>query len=174
MRFGAPAISGPIYAAPVSLRPPCLSPSTIVDFDFDTLRHTAVAALPVANRFNNLLGCQGMWLWQACCDIQIWQNSNVFKISIVDTRLRRTLVVEGTLVGPWIAELGTTWRNASHDLDRRKLVIDLRNLSVISREGEEAIFDLIKKGAKFTCGGVLTRYVLKQLARKKQQGSLSR
>ena len=59
--------------------------------------------------------------------------------------------MEGTLVGPWIAELGTTWRNASQGLDRRKLVIDLRNLTVISREGEDAIFDLMKEGAKFSC-----------------------
>jgi hypothetical protein len=76
------------------------------------------------------------------------------------------------LAGPWIAELGTTWRNASQDLDSRKLVIDLRNLTVISRQGEEAIFDLMKNGAKFTCcGGVLTKHVLKQLVRKKQQES---
>jgi hypothetical protein len=95
----------------------------------------------------------------------------MFRISIDDTPSRRTLIVEGTLVGPWVAELGRTWRNASQELDRRKLVIDLRNLTAISREGEDAIFDLMKKGVKFTCGGVLTKHVLKQLARKNQQES---
>jgi hypothetical protein len=95
----------------------------------------------------------------------------MFRISIDATASRRTLIVEGTLVGPWVAELGRTWRNASQELDRRKLVIDLRNLTAISREGEDAIFDLMKKGAKFTCGGVLTRHVLKQLARKNRQES---
>jgi hypothetical protein len=95
----------------------------------------------------------------------------MFRISIADTPSRRTLIVEGTLVGPWVAELGRTWRNASQDLDTRKLLIDLRNLTAISREGEDAIFDLMKKGAKFTCGGVLTRHMLRQLARKKQQES---
>ena len=98
----------------------------------------------------------------------------MFKISIVDTRSRRKLIVEGTLVGPWVAELGTAWRNASQDLDRRNLIINLRNLTVISRDGEDAIFDLMKKGAKFSCGGVLTRHVLKQLVRKKQQESQRR
>jgi hypothetical protein len=95
----------------------------------------------------------------------------MFRISIADTPSRRTLIVEGTLVGPWVAELGRTWRNASQDLDTRKLLIDLRNLTAISRDGEDAIFDLMKKGAKLTCGGVLTRHMLKQLARKKQQES---
>jgi hypothetical protein len=95
----------------------------------------------------------------------------MFRISIADTPSRRTLIVEGTLVGPWVDELGRTWRNAGRDLDTRELLIDLRNLTAISREGEDAIFDLMKKGAKFTCGGVLTRHMLRQLARKKQQES---
>jgi hypothetical protein len=98
----------------------------------------------------------------------------MFRISITDTPSRRTLVVEGDLTGPWVAELGTTWRNAGRELEGRDLIIDLRNLTVISRAGEEAIFDLMKKGAKFTCGGVLTRHVVKQLARKKQQESARR
>ena len=98
----------------------------------------------------------------------------MFKISIADTPSRRTLLVEGTIIGPWIAELGTSWRNASRDLDRRKLVIDLTNVTVISREGEDAIFDLMKRGANFSCGGVLTKHVLKQLAWKIQQESLRR
>jgi len=97
----------------------------------------------------------------------------MFRISIDDTPSRRTLIVEGTLVGPWVAELGRTWRKASQELDRRKLVIDL-NLTTISREGEDAIFDLMKKGAKFTCGGILTSHMVKQLARKKQQESRRR
>jgi hypothetical protein len=98
----------------------------------------------------------------------------MFRISIIDTPSRRTLVVEGNLAGPWVAELGTTWRNAGRELEGRNLIIDLRNLTVISRAGEEAIFDLMKKGAKFTCCGVLTRQVLEQLARKKQQESARR
>ena len=98
----------------------------------------------------------------------------MFRISITDTPSRRTLIVEGTLVGPWVAELGRTWRNASQDLDTRKLLIDLRNLTAISRDGEDAIFDLMKKGAKFTGGGILTSHMVKQLARKKQQESRRR
>ncbi|MGA8621621.1 MAG: hypothetical protein WB660_24250 [Candidatus Sulfotelmatobacter sp.] len=90
----------------------------------------------------------------------------MFKISIVDTPCQRKLVVEGRLSEPWVDELRTTWRNASGDLDGRKLVIDVSSLTVISREGEDAIFDLMKEGAKFSCAGVLTRHVVKQLARR--------
>ena len=92
----------------------------------------------------------------------------MFKISIIDTPAQRKLVVEGRLVEPWVDELRTTWKNASRDLDDRKVVIDLSSLTVISREGEDAIFDLMKQGAKFSCAGILTRHVLKGLARKCQ------
>ena len=95
----------------------------------------------------------------------------MFRISIADTPSRRTLLVEGNLIGAWVAELGTTWRNTSQDLAGRKLVIDLTHVTVISPQGEDAIFDLMKKGANFCSSGVLTRHVLKQLARKKQRES---
>jgi hypothetical protein len=90
----------------------------------------------------------------------------MFKISIVDSPAQRKLVVEGKLIEPWISELRTAWRDASRDLNGRKVVIDLTSMTVISREGENAILDLMKRGAKFTCAGILTRHVLKGLARK--------
>jgi hypothetical protein len=89
----------------------------------------------------------------------------MFKISIVDTPSQRKLRVEGKLTGPWVAELRTACKNASRDLNGRKLVINLNSLTVFSREGEDAIFDLMKQGAKFSCGGVLTKHVVKRLAR---------
>src|SRR6202035_96413 len=107
-----------------------------------------------------------MRLWQPRCAYPPVRRSNMFKISIVDTPAQRRLVVEGRLSEPWINELRATWRNTSRDLAGRKLVIDLSSLTVISREGEDAILDLMKQGAKFSCGGVLTRFVLKRLARR--------
>ena len=90
----------------------------------------------------------------------------MFRISTVDTPAQRRLVVEGKLSGLWVAELRTTCRDAKLDLEGRRLVIDLSSLTVISREGEDAIVDLMKEGAKFSCAGVLTRHVLKRLTRR--------
>ncbi|HEY4679276.1 MAG TPA: hypothetical protein VIJ01_19070 [Candidatus Angelobacter sp.] len=90
----------------------------------------------------------------------------MFRISTIDTQRERRLVVEGTLVPPWVDELRKTWSDAGDGLEGRSLVIDLTNATVISREGENAIFDLMKDGAKFSCGGVLTKHVLKELARR--------
>ena len=72
------------------------------------------------------------------------------------------------MVEPWIAELRKSWETANEDLDGRKLVVDLSNATVISREGEEALFELMNEGAKFACCGVLTKYVLKQMTQRCQ------
>ena len=89
----------------------------------------------------------------------------MFKISIVETRSQRKLVVEGKLTEPWVPELIATWRNAASAWGGRKLVIDLNSLTVVSREGEDAILDLMKQGAKFSCDSICTRHLLKRLAR---------
>ena len=90
----------------------------------------------------------------------------MFKISITETHGKRTLLVEGKLVPPWNAELQRVWRDANKDLNGRRLAIDLSDVTTINPEGEDTLLDLMKDGAKFTCGGVLTKHVLKRLARR--------
>ena len=75
----------------------------------------------------------------------------MFKLSIVDMPAQHRLVVEGKLTDLRVAELRTTYRSAMRDLEGRKLVIELSSLTVISREGQDAIVDLMKEGAKFSC-----------------------
>ncbi|MGD0214018.1 MAG: hypothetical protein ABSB87_12365 [Terriglobales bacterium] len=90
----------------------------------------------------------------------------MFKISIVETQCQLRLVLQGKLVPPWTAEVESAWRSAGEQLRGRELVVDLADVTVISPDGESTLFKLMKDGAKFACGGVLTRHVLKQLARR--------
>jgi hypothetical protein len=92
----------------------------------------------------------------------------MFKISIVETDGQRRLVLAGKLVPPWTTELERAWQSAAEDLRGRKLVVDLTDVTVISPDGENTLFKLMKNGAHFSCMGVLTRHVLKQLARRCQ------
>lgn len=88
----------------------------------------------------------------------------MFRISTIDTRSERRLVVEGTLTEPWVGELRRTWQQAEAHPDGRRVVIDLASATVISREGEHLLFELMQEGARFSCGGVLTKYLLRRLA----------
>lgn len=89
----------------------------------------------------------------------------MFRLSIIETRSQRRLVLEGKLVSPLTAEVESAWQSAGEQLDGRKLVVDLANVTFISREGKDTLYKLMNAGAKFSCGDVLTKHVLKQLAR---------
>lgn len=90
----------------------------------------------------------------------------MFKISIIETHGQRRLVVEGKLVRPWTAEVESAWRTAGQHLQGRKLIIDLTNVTLISPDGENILFSLMRDGAKFSCGDVFTKHVLRKLARR--------
>jgi hypothetical protein len=90
----------------------------------------------------------------------------MLRISIAEGRTERRLTVEGMLVGPWAAELRVACEKVNADASGRKVVIDLRNVTAISQEGENVLFELMQKGAKFRCCGVFTKHVLKQVARR--------
>jgi len=90
----------------------------------------------------------------------------MFKISIVDTRGQRRLILEGRLIPPWTTEVENAWRSAREQLEDRKLIIDLTNVTLISQDGQNTLLKLMGDGAKFSCGDVLTKHVVKQLARR--------
>jgi len=91
----------------------------------------------------------------------------MFRISIVEAHGQRRLVLEGKLVPPWTVEVENAWRNAGAKLqDGEAIVIDLTNVTLISRDGENMLLKMMRDGAKFSSRGVLTKHVLRQLARR--------
>jgi anti-anti-sigma regulatory factor len=91
----------------------------------------------------------------------------MLKISVINGPRQRRLVVEGSLVGPSVAELLSEYTEAKEHLDGRELVIDITSLSAISAAGEDALLQLIADHARFH-SGVFTKEVLKQLASKRR------
>jgi hypothetical protein len=88
------------------------------------------------------------------------------KISVVDSRTQRRLILEGRLIAPWVAEVRTAWEEAKAELDGRELVIDMANVIVVSQEAENTLLQIMNEGARFRCSGVLTKHVLQQLMRR--------
>ena len=90
----------------------------------------------------------------------------MLKISLIDSARQRRLVVEGKLIAPWAAELRSACERARADLRGRELVIELKQMTMISPEGEDVILGLIKSGIRFRCSGVFTKHVVKELTRR--------
>jgi hypothetical protein len=78
----------------------------------------------------------------------------MLRISIVEGRSERRLVLEGKLVSPWVDVLKTAYENAKADSNGRQLVIDLRNLTTISDQGENLLLELMRRGVRFRRSGV--------------------
>jgi len=95
----------------------------------------------------------------------------MLKISVIDSRTQRPHVHEGTHVEPWMAELRNSWQAAKADLQGRKLVLDLKNVTRIGEEGESALSELVKESASICSSGVLTKYLLQQLARRNKESA---
>ncbi len=88
----------------------------------------------------------------------------MLRISTIDRPSQRRLVVEGKLISPWTTELRTAYDQAKADLESRDLVVDLKNLTIISQEGEDLVTELMNEGGKFQCCGLFARLLLRQLA----------
>jgi len=93
----------------------------------------------------------------------------MLRISVIDSRVERRLVLEGKLIAPWVAELRTAWKTANGKIEERTLVVDLENVTAMSQEGENALLELMSEGAKFRGSGVLTRHVIQQLRRRSKR-----
>lgn len=90
----------------------------------------------------------------------------MLKISVVEARNQRRLLVEGMLVAPWSAELISACDRAKEGLDGRELLVELVNLTAINQEGESALVAVMGKGVKFRSSGVFAKQVLRQLTQK--------
>jgi hypothetical protein len=90
----------------------------------------------------------------------------MLRISISDSRTQRRLILEGRMIAPWVAELTTACASVKAELHGRELVIDMEKVTVISQEGENALVEMMKEGARLRGRGVFTRHVLRQLARR--------
>jgi hypothetical protein len=100
---------------------------------------------------------------RAFCRVK--DRCGMLKITVVEQSGRRRVIVEGRLIAPWAAELMSACHTAAADIENRKLIVDLRNVTAISPEGEDVLLQLMRENVKLVCG-VYTREILKQLVRR--------
>jgi hypothetical protein len=89
----------------------------------------------------------------------------MLKIAVEDSRECRRLIVEGRLTAPWVAELRELCETSVADLDGRELVVELKDLLVISQEGQNVLAELMAKGISVrSTSGIFTRHILDEVA----------
>jgi anti-anti-sigma regulatory factor len=91
------------------------------------------------------------------------REANMLKITTVETSTDRRWIVQGRLVGPWVSELRTTWKEAHRNEDKRACIIDLNDVTFIDKSGERLLRAMCKKGAQLIARGLYVKHVLEQL-----------
>src|SRR5258708_12755883 len=87
----------------------------------------------------------------------------MLKLFLSKTSTQCRVVLEGRMVGTGITKLGTICARLKSELKGRALIIDMKDVMLISQEGENALLQLINHGAKFCPDVVLAKPILQQL-----------
>ena len=88
----------------------------------------------------------------------------MLKITVDENEDQLTWILEGALVEPWLTELERSWSEAQPLNGSRTLTVMLKDVTAISRRGEDLLYEMMNGGATLQCcRGVLTKHVLQQL-----------
>ena len=87
----------------------------------------------------------------------------MLRITITDFPNEQRWSLEGRLVGPWAAELRSTWRKIRIPGDARRCMVELNNVTLIDRAGEAALAEIISQGGELYSVGVYTKQRLGNL-----------
>jgi hypothetical protein len=87
----------------------------------------------------------------------------MLKISIIDSDKERRLILEGKLIAPWTTELQRVCDEARQSPRGREIGLELKNLTVISQEGQNLLGVLMKEGIKVRGCCVFAKEVLRKL-----------
>ena len=87
--------------------------------------------------------------------LKITENKNAVPVSL-------SIILEGKLVGPWVEELNSYWRQMSVN-QQSCVVIDLTGVTFIDANGKALLTRLWQQGAELCAAGCLTRCVVEEI-----------
>ena len=75
------------------------------------------------------------------------------------------VTLEGRLAGPWVAELSRAWRETAPRLGRRKLILNLRDLTFSDSKGEQVLREIVAQtSAKIFSSTPWTKYLAHEIS----------
>ena len=87
----------------------------------------------------------------------------MLRITVKENAFEQRWVLQGRLTKHSIAELLSSWRVACDHPSARSRIVDLNEVTVIDKSGEEVLAMMIAEGAKFVATGLYTKHLLEAL-----------
>ena len=88
------------------------------------------------------------------------------RITINQSEQGAVMKLEGRIAGPWVAELSRAWREQAPLLAKKKLSLDLRDITYSDTRGTQALRDIYaESGAELLSGNPWTRFLAEEVKR---------
>jgi len=87
----------------------------------------------------------------------------MLRITVTETATEQRWTLEGRLVGPWVGQLRSNWKNRHRAQNGRACTVDLNGVTSIDKDGRILLRAMSKEGTQIIATGVHIKYVLDQL-----------
>jgi hypothetical protein len=87
----------------------------------------------------------------------------MLRITITETPTEVRCVLQGRLFGPWVSELRTIWRTVTLICKGHPCIVDLSDVTLIDKRGEELLRAMSEEGAQFTANDLYVKHLLEGL-----------
>ena len=93
----------------------------------------------------------------------------MLKITVTDTPNEQMWILQGRLAGLCVTELRSMWLNNRESRRGRQCTVDLNDVTFIDEDGEGALSEMMREGARLVARGVYTGQLLEDLRARKRR-----
>jgi hypothetical protein len=87
----------------------------------------------------------------------------MLRITVKEIASEQRWTLQGRLTKECVAELVSNWRESRNRPSAGNRIVDLDEITVIDKSGEEVLSMMIREGAMFVATGLYTRHLLEAL-----------
>ena len=92
-----------------------------------------------------------------------WEENRMLKINFSETPAEEKWILHGQLTDPWVHEFRSCWKKYHRRDAGRACIVDLNEVTLIDKCGEQLLRILARGGAQFAASGVYTKHILGQI-----------
>src|SRR5882724_1462398 len=92
-------------------------------------------------------------------------KSTMLRITIHDTPKSLTFQLDGRLVGAWVQELETCWRQALAGRAAAPVRVDLSEVTFVDLSGKQLLATMHGQGAELSASGCLMKAIVAEVVR---------
>src|ERR1700761_1793056 len=94
----------------------------------------------------------------------------MFRITVIESPTEEKWLLQGQLTGEFASELIANWEASQNRNSDRIRVVDLSDVTVIDKNGEDVLLKMICQQARFVAAGLYTRHLLEELQARTKRG----